>query len=194
MRAMMMGSRETFVRYTMPLGLHHLIGGDHYAPMPENADPRRLDWSAIYYHRADGRGIGFDRTASGSNAVGQYRSPLREQWGDPATVPPELLLWFHRLPWDRKLPQRPHAVGGDRRRTTTQGAREAADLERQWTALKGAVDPERYEAVRARLRPPGGGRRGVARPLRRLLRGRQRAARETRAIAAVAGGFGRFSA
>ena len=22
----------------MPLGLHHLIGGDHYAPMPENTD------------------------------------------------------------------------------------------------------------------------------------------------------------
>ena len=33
-----------------------------------------------------------------------------------------------------------------------QGAREAADLERQWAALQKAVDPERYEAVRARLR------------------------------------------
>ena len=31
-RDLMMGSRETFVNYTMPLGLHHLIGGDHYAP------------------------------------------------------------------------------------------------------------------------------------------------------------------
>src|SRR5205823_1105984 len=28
-REMMMSSRETFVNYTMPLGLHHLIGGDH---------------------------------------------------------------------------------------------------------------------------------------------------------------------
>ena len=75
------------MRYTMPLGLHHLIGGDHYAPMPENADPRRADWSAIYYHRADASGIGFDRTPRGSDAVDQYRSPLREQWGDPATCP-----------------------------------------------------------------------------------------------------------
>jgi len=33
-RLMMMGSHEAFVDYTMPLGLHHLIGGDHYAPMP----------------------------------------------------------------------------------------------------------------------------------------------------------------
>jgi alpha-glucuronidase len=33
-RGMMMSSHETYVNYTMPLGLHHLIGGDHYAPMP----------------------------------------------------------------------------------------------------------------------------------------------------------------
>jgi alpha-glucuronidase len=66
-RSIMLGSRETYVDYTMPLGLHHLIGGDHYAPMPENADPRRLDWSAVYYHRADASGVGFDRTTRGSN-------------------------------------------------------------------------------------------------------------------------------
>jgi alpha-glucuronidase len=54
---MMMGSRETFVKYTMPLGLHHLIGGDHYAPMPQNAQASRRDWTAAYYHQAakDGR-------------------------------------------------------------------------------------------------------------------------------------------
>jgi alpha-glucuronidase len=42
-RSIMLDSRETYVDYTMPLGLHHLIGGDHYAPMPENPDPRRAD-------------------------------------------------------------------------------------------------------------------------------------------------------
>ena len=87
----------------MPLGLHHLIGGDHYEPMPENPDPRRADWSAIYYHRASRDAIGFDRSPRGSNAVGQYRSPLREQWADPATTPERLLLWFHRLPWGYRL-------------------------------------------------------------------------------------------
>ena len=55
-RSMMLDSREAFVHYTMPLGLHHLIGGDHYAPMPENTDPRRADWSATYYHHADAIG------------------------------------------------------------------------------------------------------------------------------------------
>jgi alpha-glucuronidase len=148
--AMMMGSREAYVDYTMPLGLHHLIGGDHYAPMPENADPRRADWSATYYHRADEWGIGFDRTPSGSNAVGQYRSPLREQWSDPATCPESLLLWFHRLPWEHEL------AGG---RTLWQelvaryarGAQEAARLEDGWRALRGKVDDERHQAVLAKL-------------------------------------------
>ena len=150
LRAMLMGSRESLVRYSMPLGLHHLIGGDHYAPMPENADPRRLDWTATYYHRADRDAVGFDRTASGSNAVGQYRSPLREQWGDPKTVPETLLLWFHRVPWDRKLASG-RTVWQEIVADYEQGAREAADLERQWASVKGAVDPERYEAVRVRL-------------------------------------------
>ena len=71
-RSMMLDSHEALVRYSMPLGLHHLIGGDHYAPMPENPDPRRADWSAIYYHRADASGVGFDRTTRGSGAAGQY--------------------------------------------------------------------------------------------------------------------------
>ena len=42
-RSLMLDSHQTYVDYTMPLGLHHLIGGDHYAPMPENPDPRRAD-------------------------------------------------------------------------------------------------------------------------------------------------------
>jgi alpha-glucuronidase len=150
-RSLMLGSRETYVDYTMPLGLHHLIGGDHYAPMPENADPRRLDWSATYYHRADERGIGFDRTRSGSDAVSQYRSPLRERFNDPATCPENLLLWFHHLPWDYHL-----ASGGTLWeglvRHYTKGADDARAMESRWEALEGKVDEERYRAVLAKLR------------------------------------------
>ena len=82
---MMLGSREAFVRYTMPLGLHHLIGGDHYAPMPENTDPRRADWSALYYHRADAGGIGFDRTR---RAAAPSTSTARRCASSGATRPP----------------------------------------------------------------------------------------------------------
>jgi alpha-glucuronidase len=150
-RAMMLASRETYVDYTMPLGLHHLIGGDHYAPMPENPDPRRADWSAIYYHRADASGIGFDRTTRGSNAVGQYRSPLRERWNDPATCPENLLLWFHRLPWGHRL-RSGGTLWDGLVRHYRRGAEQAAQMAATWEALRGKVDEERHAAVLAKLR------------------------------------------
>jgi alpha-glucuronidase len=149
-RSMMLDSREAFVHYTMPLGLHHLIGGDHYAPMPENPDPRRADWSAIYYHRADAAQLGFDRTRQGSGAVDQYFAPLRDRWNDPRTTPPELLLWFHRLPWDYRLASG-RTIWAELVRLYTLGADQARDLERRWVSLRGRIDSERFDAVLARL-------------------------------------------
>jgi alpha-glucuronidase len=147
---LMRGSREAFVNYTMPLGFHHLIGGDHYAVMPENDDPRRLDWTAIYYHKADERGVGFDRTRAGSGAVDQYARPLSDRWNDPKTTPENLLLWFHHLPWDYQLTSGQtlwQAIVAHYH----QGAQQAADMEKQWAALKGAVDDERHAAVAAKM-------------------------------------------
>jgi len=150
MRVIMLDSREAFVDYTMPLGLHHLIGADHYAPMPENPDQRRADWSAIYYHRADASGIGFDRTRRGSGALDQYRSPLREEWSDPATCPEKLLLWFHRLPWDYKL-KSGRTIWEELVLHYTRGAEKARRFELSWKTLQGRVDDERYQAVLGKL-------------------------------------------
>jgi alpha-glucuronidase len=150
-KSLMLESHETYVDYTMPLGLHHLIGGDHYAPMPENPDPRRADWSAIYYHRADTTGIGFDRTRKGSAAVDQYRSPLREQFNDPTTCPEKFLLWFHRLPWDYRLVSG-RTLWDELVRRYYAGAEGARTMVSRWEALRGQVDDERYRAVLAKLR------------------------------------------
>jgi alpha-glucuronidase len=149
-RSMMLDSREIYVDYTMPLGLHHLIGGDHYAPMPENDDPRRIDWTATYYHRAHASGIGFDRTSAGSAAVDEYASPLREEWGDPARCPENLLLWFHRLPWDHRM-RSGQTLWDELVRHYSEGAKRAAGLATRWRTLEGKVDRERFEAVRAKL-------------------------------------------
>ena len=147
---MMLESRELLVDYSMPLGLHHLIGGDHYEPMPENPDPRRADWSAIYYHRASRDAIGFDRSPRGSNAVGQYRSPLREQWADPATTPEKLLLWFHRLPWGYRLSSG-RTLWEGLVHHYTRGAAGARSMVSRWELLRGHVDSDRHAAVRAKL-------------------------------------------
>ena len=87
---MMMSSRETFVNYTMPLGLHHLIGGDHYAPMPWNDRAPRADWTATYYHQASADGIGFDRTKRGDQAVEQYFPPVCDMFDDIRRLPGEI--------------------------------------------------------------------------------------------------------
>ena len=95
----MLVSREAAVNYMTPLGLAHLMGTNHhYGPAPW-ARLTRADWSPVYFHRADSAGIGFDRTATGSNAVAQYFPPVGNRYADGATVPEHLLLWFHHVAW-----------------------------------------------------------------------------------------------
>ena len=149
-RGMMMSSRETFVNYTMPLGLHHLIGGDHYAPMPWNEKDRREDWTAKYYHRADEKGVGFDRTDRGSNAVGQYFPPLRDVFNDVNRCPETLLLWFHRVPWDHKM-RSGRTLWQELCGKYHQGHREAEQLQARWRSLVEQIDPDRHRAVAERL-------------------------------------------
>ena len=107
----MMESREAVVDYMTPLGLAHLMGtGHHYGPAPWVADLARPEWNPVYYHRADAGGIGFDRTASGSNALAQYAPAVQKKFADPSTTPLEYLLWFHRVEWQAAFAERPHAL------------------------------------------------------------------------------------
>jgi len=103
-KKMMITSREAVVDYMTPLGLHHIMGySHHYGPAPWIKDAPRYDWTSVYYHRADSIGLGFDRSPNGSNAVSQYLSPLREEFADPDRCPEKFLLWFHHVPWNKKL-------------------------------------------------------------------------------------------
>jgi alpha-glucuronidase len=150
MRRMMMTSRETFVNYTMPLGLHHLIGGDHYAPMPENDRAQRADWTATYYHKASADGIGFDRTMKGDRAVDQYFAPVRQMFDSLDTCPEELLLWFHRCGWDYTL-RSGATLWNALCDKYHGGARQAAALQTTWRSLANAIDPQRHQEVAERL-------------------------------------------
>jgi alpha-glucuronidase len=149
-RTMMMGSREAFVNYTMPLGLHHLIGGNHYAPMPQNGKAPRADWTATYYHQAAADGIGFDRTMKGNKAVGQYFPPVRDMFDDLATCPEAFLLWFHRCSWDYKLKSGKTLWDGLCEKYQ-EGARQAAAMQTTWQSLAGQIDPQRHKEVADRL-------------------------------------------
>jgi alpha-glucuronidase len=147
---LLIASYEWFVSYSMPLGLHHFVGGDHYEPVPWNDKEPREDWTATYYHRADNDGIGVDRSSRGNNAVGQYFPALREEFDDPEKCPARFLLWFHRVSWDKKL-----ASG----RTLWEelcaryhfGHRMTLLMQNSWNQLEGEMDPDRFKTVAQRL-------------------------------------------
>ena len=149
-RNMMMGSRETYVNYTMPLGLHHLIGGDHYAPMPWNNRAPRADWTATYYHQASENGIGFDRTKRGDHAVEQYFPPVCDRFDDITRCPEKLLLWFHRCAWDYRT-RSGRTLWEELCTKYYEGARQAAALQSTWQSLAGKIDSRRHREVAERL-------------------------------------------
>jgi alpha-glucuronidase len=146
----MMASHELFVSYTMPLGLHHLIGGDHYAPQPENGRAPRPDWTAVYYHQADKDGIGFDRTRKGNGAVDQYVKPLSDTFDSVDTCPDKFLLWFHRLPWDHKM-KSGKTLWTELVEHYDQGLTGPRDMRKIWASLQGKIDGRRFQEVAQRL-------------------------------------------
>ena len=149
---MMMGSREAAVDYMTPLGLHHLMArGHHYGPGPWVAGGPRADWTSVYYHRADHDGIGFDRSASGSNAVAQYAPPLAREFGDVAhacrsssccgsTMCPGTTA---RVP-DARCGTN-SCIATPRASTSVRAMRET------WSGLGEYIDPERHAQVAAFL-------------------------------------------
>ncbi|UZK66019.1 alpha-glucuronidase family glycosyl hydrolase [Sphingomonas sp. M1-B02] len=146
--SMMMRSREAVVDYMTPLGLTHLMAtGHHYGPGPWVADLARPEWNPVYYHKADANGIGFDRTASGSNGLGQYAPPLVRQWGDRKKVPEELLLWFHHVPWEHRT-KSGRSVWDELVVRYDRGVDEVKRMQAQWDALRGKIDARRWEEVR----------------------------------------------
>lgn len=147
---MMMASHETFVSYTMPLGLHHLIGGDHYAPMPWNDRAPRPDWTATYYHQAAADGIGFDRTKRGNRAVEQYYPEVCDEFDDVKSCPEKYLLWFHRCGWDHRM-KSGKTLWEEMCARYQQGAAQAVALQKTWQSLAGKVDARRHQEVAERL-------------------------------------------
>jgi alpha-glucuronidase len=144
---MMMGSREAAVDYMTPLGLHHQMArNSHYGPGPWVSGGPRADWTSVYYNRADAQGIGFDRTATGSNAVAQYAPPVAAEFADLKRVPDKLLLWFHHVPWDYRM-RSGRTLWDELVIHYTEGVQAVTGMRHTWATLAGKVDSERYAQV-----------------------------------------------
>lgn len=148
---LMLESREAAVDYMTPLGLHHIMwGGHHYGPAPWENQFDRADWNPVYYHRADARGLGFDRTATGSNAVSQYRPPVRAVFSSLDACPERYLLWFHHVPWHHRL-RSGRTLWDELALRYQRGVGWTRSARAGWERLRGAVDEERHAAVARKL-------------------------------------------
>ena len=144
---MMMGSRQAVVDYMTPLGLHHLMAtGHHYGPGPWIDNLARRDWNPAYFHGANQSGIGFDRTATGSNAIEQYAPEVARRFGNLDTVGDDYLLAFHHLPWTYRL-DTGRTVWDELVVRYSRGVDEVRAMRRTWAGLAGRVDAQRHAEV-----------------------------------------------
>jgi alpha-glucuronidase len=145
---MLTKSHQALVDYMTPLGLVHIMGTDHhYGPAPWVNNLRRADWNPFYYHKASAQGIGFDRTASGSNAVEQYADGVAAKLSSRATVPDDLLLFFHRVGWQEKLSSG-RTVWEELVFRYSRGVDEVAKLRSAWAGVERFVDAKRFAEVK----------------------------------------------
>ena len=148
----MLRSHEACVDYMMPLGLHHIFKADHhYGPEPDGNQPHfPEEWKPVYYHKADSVGVGFNRSSAGTNAVSQYRAPYNTMYDNIDTCPEEYLLWFHHVPWTRKM-KSGRTLWQELQWHYNHGVAEVEDFVKIWHSLKPNVDDQRYREVDERL-------------------------------------------
>jgi len=143
----MMRSHETLVNYMTPLGLHHIMGnGHHYGPAPWSNTLSRPDWNPVYYHKADSFGIGFNRTATGTNALAQYSKEFSSQYLDSNLCDEKFLLWFHHVSWSHKM-KSGNTLWNELCAKYNQGVDDIKSSHQKWIALEKYVDKDRFEHV-----------------------------------------------
>ncbi|MEO3873398.1 alpha-glucuronidase family glycosyl hydrolase [Nonomuraea sp. B12E4] len=147
---MMMGSWEALVSYQTPLGMaHQFRSSDHYGPNPAERLARD-DWSPVYYNKADSSGLGYDRSPTGSDFTAQYFPTLAARYGDIDTVPENLLMWFHHVPWDRRM--RSGRIFWDELVHRYQmGVQYVTWMRLTWDSLRSSIDARRFAEVESKL-------------------------------------------
>ena len=144
-----LSSWRTYENYTGPLGLQTLtdIVGNHYGVAVEASE--RNGWGQ--WHRADDQGVGMDRTvATGTGFIGQYSPAVRKLYEAVSDCPDDLLLFMHHVPYTHRL-HSGKTVIQYLYDSHYEGAAAVEQYVRDWDGLKGRVDAERFDGVRAQL-------------------------------------------
>jgi alpha-glucuronidase len=73
----------------------------------------------------------------------QYAEPVAKRFGSLETVPEELLLWFHRVPWDYEL-RSGATLWEELVRRYDRGVEAVVVMQDTWAGLERFVDAERF--------------------------------------------------
>lgn len=144
---MMLASRYVYEKYNAPLGIGWMVTvGSHYGPSVDGYE--YMKWGT--YHRADHKAIGVDRTERGTGFTAQYHPYLNALYSDKATCPEELLLFFHRLPYDYRLKSGKTLIQHIYD-THFEGVEDVQGFISTWESLKEHLPPSVYASVSERL-------------------------------------------
>ena len=146
-KEILLGSHKAYEDYTVPLGLGWMCKPNHhYGPDPWGYEFDR--WGT--YNRADRDAVGVDRSASGTGYSEQYAPEWAKLYGDIDRCPDELLLFFHRVPYTRKL-HSGKTVIQHIYDTHFEGCEKAEHFARLWAGLEGKVDERTFKNVSERF-------------------------------------------
>jgi alpha-glucuronidase len=144
---MLLRSRNIYESYTAPLGLCWLVKrGLHYGPGP--MDYEFSEWGT--YHKADCTAVGVDRTSSGTGYTSQYSEEVCRMYDNIETCPEELLLFFHRVPYNYKLKNGTSLIQHIYD-TRFKGVSDTLQLIEEWILLKDKLPSDIYENVLERF-------------------------------------------
>lgn len=143
----LMDSRDTYEKYTSPLGIGWMVNpSHHYGP---NIEGYEYDnWGT--YHRADCRGIGVDRTPEGTGYTRQYQEQNAAMYESMENCPEELLLFFHRVQYDHKLKSGKTLIQHIYD-THFEGVELVEEMIEKWNSLKGKIPEDVFERVSERF-------------------------------------------
>ncbi len=144
---LLLGSRETYEKYTSPLGIGWMVTPHyHYGPSVDGYEYSR--WGT--YHRADHLGLGVDRTDSGTGYVRQYYEPNASMYNSLTDCPEELLLFFHHVPYTHCLKTGKTLIQHIYD-SHFEGVEEVEEMIRVWDKLEGKVPDDAYEVIKERF-------------------------------------------
>ena len=143
----LMMSWPAYEKYTSPLGIGWMVTpGVHYGPDPDGYEYSR--WGT--YHKATAREIGVERNSSGTGFAGLYLEPNASMYEHPETTPDELLLFFHRIPYNYVL-KSGKTVIQHIYDAHFEGAEDVEEMASLFRELRGRMDSAAFERIEKRF-------------------------------------------